>query len=192
MPGSERHQRSRLKQSLKELSRISPADLSRDNLSSRNLSFRAGLPYFERTLNLFRSLDRSNLSKVPSTYLGIVADHAERVLDQFGEIIRFTGDGIPNAHEVRNHMIAQVRECYRMIAQVRECYRELHDDVALLITHPPGQQEQATRAPWYAGALLAAVMFAIFTAGLATAYHYGLVGFAIQDVIDSIRQISHL
>jgi hypothetical protein len=182
MHAAEHGQRSRLKQALKELAHIKPQDLARNDLRSRNLSFHTGLPYFERTLKLFRSLAGGNLSKVPSTYLSIVADHAERTLTQLGEISRFTGEGLPNAHEVRNHLIAEVRDCYR----------ELHDDIALLIPHPPGQQEHPSRGPWYAGAMLGVTLFAIFAAGLAAAYHYGLIGFAVQDVMDSIRQVAHL
>jgi hypothetical protein len=180
MSGVERNHRSRLKQVLREIAQIKPEDLAREDLGP--LSFRSGLPYFERTLNLFRSLGSGNLSKVPSAYLNIVADHAERTLGQLGEIARFTGDGLTDASEVRNHLIAEVRDRYR----------ELHDDVALLVAHPPGQQERPLRGPWYAGAMLATAMFTIFAAGLATAYHYGLIGFAVQDVMDSLRQISHL
>ena len=40
--------------------------------------------------------------------------------------------------------------------------------------------------------MLAMATFAIFGAGLAVAYHYGLIAFAVQDVMDSIRQIAHL
>ena len=179
---AERDDRLRLKQALKELADIKPQHLTRGDLQSRNLSFHAGLPYFERTLNLFRSLAGGNLSRVPGTYLNIVADHAERTLSQLGEIARFTGEGLPNAHEIRN----------RLIAEVRDGYRELHDDIAFLIPRSPGQQEHPSKAPWYAGAMLALTMFAIFAAGLAAAYHYGLIGFAVQDVMDSFRQIVHL
>lgn len=182
MTGSEQSERSRLKASLKKLGKVRPADLVREELHPRNLSFRSGLPYFERTLGLFHGLGRGSLAKVPSAYVRIVADHAERALAQFEEILRFTGEGLVNPGEVRNHLIAEVRDYYR----------ELHDDVAILVTRPPGQQEHPTRAPWYMGMPLAALMLAMFAAGVTVAYHYGLLGYAAQEIVDSIHGIAHL
>lgn len=181
MAGSERSERARLKASLKKLEELKPAALARDDLHARNLSFRNGLPYFERTLGLFNGLRRGNLAKVPSAYVKIVADHAERALAQFGEILRFTGHELVNPFEVRNHLIAEVRDYYR----------ELHDDLSILITRPPGQQEHVARAPWFASASLAAVMLAMLAVGVAVAYHYGLLGFAAQDIMDSLHDIAH-
>jgi hypothetical protein len=182
MAGSERSERSRLKASLKELGQLRAAALVREDLHARNLSFRGGLPYFERTLGLFHGLGRGNLAKVPSAYVKIVADHAERALTQFEEILRFTGEGLVNPGEVRNHLIAEVRDYYR----------ELHDDVSILVTRPPGQQEHPARAPWYMGAPLAALMLAMFAAGVTAAYHYGLLCYAAQDILDSLHNIAHL
>ncbi len=182
MAGSEHSERSRLKASLRQLDKLRPADLVREDLHPRNLSFRGGLPYFKRTLGLFHGLGRGSLAKVPSAYVKIVADHAERALAQFEEIRRFSGEDLVNPDEVRNHLIAEVRDYYR----------ELHDDVAILVTRPPGQQEHPTRAPWYMGAPLAALMLAMFAAGVTAAYHYGLLGYAAQEIVDSIHQIAHL
>jgi hypothetical protein len=180
MAGSEGSERSRLKAGLRKLEQIKPAALAREDLESRNLGFRSGVPYFERTLGLFRALGRGNLAKVPSAYVKIVADHAERALAQFEEILRFTGEGLPNAFEVRSHLIAEVRDYYR----------ELHDDVSILITVAPGQHEHPTHAPWYVGAPLAVIMLAMFAAGVTVAYHYGLLTFAAQDIIDSLHSIA--
>lgn len=181
MAGSEHSERSRLKVGLRKLDQIKPAALVREDLEPRNLSFRGGLPYFERTLGLFRGLRKGNLTKVPSAYARIVADHAERALAQFEEVQRFTGEGLANPVEVRNHLIAEVRDYYR----------ELHDDLSILVTLPPGQQEHPTSAPWYAGAPLAVIMLLMFAAGVTAAYHYGLLGFAAQDIMDSLHDIAH-
>jgi hypothetical protein len=180
MADSERSTRSRLKAHLKELDKLNSATLARDDLQARNLSFRAGVPYFERTLALFRALGSGNLYKVPSAYLTIVADHAERVLAQFEEVLRFTGENLPNPGEVRNHLIAEVRDYYR----------QLHDDLSLLVTPPPGQQQHSAGAPSYMGAPLAVIMVLMFAAGVTAAYHYGLLGFAAQDLFDSIHAIA--
>jgi hypothetical protein len=180
MAGSERTERSRLKASLKKLHALKPADLVREDLQHRNLSFRSGLPYFQRTLGLFRGLGHGKLAKVPSAYLKIVADHAERSLAQLEEILRFTGEGLANPEDVRNHLIAEVRDYFR----------ELHDDVSILVTRPPGQLEHTPRPPWYEGAPLAMLLFAMFAAGVATAYHYGLLRFAAQDIMDSLHDVA--
>jgi hypothetical protein len=180
MAGSERTERSRLKASLKKLHALKPADLVREDLQHCNLSFRSGRPYFERTLGLFRGLGHGKLAEVPSAYLKIVADHAERSAAQFDEILRFTGEGLANPQDVRSHLIGEVRDYYR----------ELHDDLSILVTRPPGQLQRTTRAPWYVGAPLAMLLFAMFAAGVAAAYHYGLLGFAAQDIMDSLHDIA--
>src|ERR1700682_3742035 len=101
MPVSERTERSRLKASLKKLHALTPADLVREDLQHCKLSFRGGLPYLERTLGLFRGLGHGKLAKVPSAYLKIVADHAERSAAQFDEILRFTGEGLANPQDAQ-------------------------------------------------------------------------------------------
>jgi hypothetical protein len=161
MAGSERTERSRLKASLKQLHALKPADPVREDLQHRNLSFRSGLPYFERTLGLFRGLGHGKLAKVPSAYIKIVADHAERSLAQLEEILRFTGEELANPQEVRNHLIGAVRDYYR----------ELHDDLSILVIRPQGRLEHTPRPPWYVGAPLAILLFSMFAAGMAAAYH---------------------
>lgn len=117
---------------------------------------------------------------MPSAYLKVVADHAEQSLAQFEAILRFSGEGLANPQEVRNHLIGEVRDNYR----------KLHDDLSVLSTRPPGQPERTTRAPWYVGAPVAVLLFTIFAAGMAAAYHYGLLGYAAQDIMDSLRGVA--
>ncbi|HLK87813.1 MAG TPA: hypothetical protein VKT27_15020 [Candidatus Binataceae bacterium] len=181
MSSLERSARTRLKVNLERLSRIKASDLAREELRPRNLDFHAGLPYFERTLALFRALNRSGLAKVPSAYLELVAEHAEHAVNQFEEILRFTGDDLVDPFGVRTHLIAEVRDYYR----------QLHDDLSILIPPLPGQQQRTTVAPWYEGAPLAVAMFVIFAVGVAAAYRWGLIGFAAQDIVDSLRDIAH-
>lgn len=181
MADSERTERSRLKTSLKKLHALKPADLVREDLRHRGLSFHSGLPYFERTLGMFRArLWRGNLAKLPSTHLKIMADHAERSLAQFEEILRFSGEGLADPQEVRNHLIGEVRDNYR----------EFHDALSFLVIRPPGQPEHTARAPWYVSAPLAILLFAIFAAGMAAAYHYGLLDYAAQDIKDSLHRVA--
>jgi hypothetical protein len=181
MAGSERTERARLKASLGRLDQLKPAALVREDLHPRDLSFRSGLPYFEKTQWLFRELGRSDLARLSPAYVRVVADHAERALAQFDEILRFTGEDLPNPQEVRNHLIAEVRDHYR----------ELHDDLSILIAHAPGQQQHLTRAPWYAGMPLAAIMLAMVAAGVIVAYDYGLLDSAAQNIMYSLHDITH-
>jgi hypothetical protein len=184
MAGSERRERSRLKTSLKKLHALKPGDLAREDLRQRGLSFHSGLPYFERTLRMFRArLWRGNPARVPSAYLKIMADHAEQSLAQFEAILRFTGEGLANPQEVRNHLIGEVRDNYR----------KLHDDLSVLTTGPPGQLEHTTRAASYVGTPLAILLFTMFAAGVAVAYHYGLyglLGYAAQDIMDVLQHLA--
>jgi hypothetical protein len=55
MAGSERTKRSRLKTSLRKLQALKPTDLVHEDLRQCGLSFLSGLPYFERTLGMFRA-----------------------------------------------------------------------------------------------------------------------------------------
>ena len=184
MVGSERTERSRLKTTLRKLHSLKPGDLVREDLRQRGLSFHSGLPYFERTLGMFRArLWRGNPARVPSAYLKIMADHAEQSLAQFEAILRFSGEGLANPQEVRSHLIGEVRDNYR----------KLHDNLSVLTTRPPVQPEHATRAPSYAGASLAILLFAMFAAGVAVVYHYGLYGlldYAAQDIMDSLHHLA--
>jgi hypothetical protein len=40
------------------------------------------------------------------------------------------------------------------------------------------------------GAPVAVLLFTIFAAGMAAAYHYGLLGYAAQDIMDSLRGVA--
>ncbi len=102
-------------------------------------------------------------------------------MNQFEEILRFSGEDLVDPFGVRTHLIAEVRDYYR----------QLHDDLSILISPLPGQQQRTTVAPWYEGAPLAVAMFVIFAVGVAAAYRWGLLGFAAQDIVDSLRDIAH-
>ena len=184
MAGSERTERSRLKTSLKKLHALKPGDLLREDLRHRGLSFHSALPYFERMLGMFRArLWRGNPARVPSAYLKIMADHAEQSLAQFEAILRFSGEGLADPQEVRNHLIGEVRDNYK----------KLHDNLLILVTRRPSQLEHTTRAPSHVGAPLAILLFAMFAAGVAVAYHYGLyglLGYAAQDIMESLHHVA--
>jgi hypothetical protein len=54
----------RLSTALAELGRVKPSDFSREDELGRDLSFRARLSYFDRTLDLFHRLSRCDLGQV--------------------------------------------------------------------------------------------------------------------------------
>jgi hypothetical protein len=180
MASSARNERARLAAALKQLSAIRTADLARDDLRERDLSFRGGLAYFEKTLELFRQLERSNLRQIPSQYLKIVADHAERALAQFHEILRFSGEGVEDPAAVRSHLIGEVRDSYRNI----------HDDVALVVQRPLSELERSITAPWYAGMPLAALLLAVFAGCVWVAYRFTPAAQMAQDFMHMLRSLA--
>lgn len=180
MASSARNERARLSATLKKLGEIKLADLARDDLRERDLSFRGGLAYFEKTLDLFSQLERSNLRQIPSQYLRIVADHSEHALAQFEEILHFTGEGIDDPAAVRSHLIGEVRDSYRNI----------HDDVALVIQRPLSKLERPLTAPWYAGMPLAALLLAVFVGCMWVAYRYTAAAQLAEDFLHTLRSLA--
>lgn len=174
-----RRERARLNALLKRLTRLSAAELAREDLRDRGLSFHAGVPYFEKTLGLFRGLAQSDLRRVPSNYLKIVADHAEQALAQFDAILQFTGEAVEQPGQVRNHMIAEVRDFYRVI----------YDDVALVVTRSSSQLKHGVRAPWYAGMPLAALMLIVIVVLVGYAYRYTNLGYLAREFLDTLRDL---
>ncbi len=184
MPTSDRQHRSRLLATLKKLNRVRLNDLAREDLHSQtgpDLSFRKGLPYFEKTMGLFRALAHSNIKRVPSEYLRIVADHAERALAQFEEILHFTGEGIEDPDQVRNHLIGEVRDYYRI----------MHDDIGLIVTRSRSQRERVTSPPWYAGTPLALVLLLMVVMAFGVAYHYTNISYWAQSFMETLHELAH-
>src|ERR1700687_5212229 len=104
--------RERLNTCLDKLSKIKSTHLIREEELGPQLNFRAGMPFFERTLTLYRRIANTNLSRVPSEILDIVADHAEESLHQFEQIEAFTPAGIDRPEQIRNLLINDVRDSY--------------------------------------------------------------------------------
>jgi len=97
--------RERLDGCLDKLGKIRPTDLIREDTLGPQLNFRAGIPFFERTLTLYRQVAATNLSRVPSPILEIAANHAEQSLNQFEQIASFAPSGIDRPEQVRNLLI---------------------------------------------------------------------------------------
>jgi hypothetical protein len=69
-----RQTRERLNTCLAELGQIRRAALLGENVLAKNVSFRAGLPCFERTLELFHRFSRCDLDHVPLADLKNITD----------------------------------------------------------------------------------------------------------------------
>src|ERR1700746_4120005 len=114
-----RHKRQtheRLDDCLGELSQIRPGALLREDALRRNLSFRAGLPCFERTLDLFHRLSRCDLDHVPLADLKNITDDAANTVDRFRKILSFTGENVENPRDARDLLIDEVDASFPRIS----------------------------------------------------------------------------
>ncbi len=165
----ERLTRERLGIALARLAALKPKDLVHPPHSKT--SFRGGLPYFQRTLGLFHQLADENLREVPSEYLKIVADDAEQALNQFQEILKFSGENLQNPDKVRGELITEVRDAYR----------PMYEDIALIIKTPPEEVEHVPRV--WIGAMLAVGLAALIAAAAAFAFEYSFYSLFMDKVV---------
>jgi hypothetical protein len=180
MATSARSERARLNACLKKLAAIKLSDLAREDLGDRGLSFRGGLSYFQKTLGLFYDLQRSDLRRVRSSDLTILADHAERVLAQFEEILGFTGDGIEDPAAVRSHLIGEVRDSYGKI----------RDDVTLMARRPASETERGMEAPWYVGMPFALALLVALAGCAYVAYRFTPAMYFANNLLNSLRGLN--
>lgn len=109
----EETQRQSLAKILAELAVIKPDDLVREDVLGRDLGFASGLPYFQRTLRLFRDLAEANLDTVPFTRLQQLARVAEGAMTQFQQVKNFSLQQSPqNPTQVRDTLVQQIRDSF--------------------------------------------------------------------------------
>lgn len=109
----ENEQRQKLTAVLDELSNIKPQDLVREESLGRELNFKGGLPFFERTLKLFRDLKDSNIDTIPHGNLVNLFNCANQALQYFKQIQGFSLQQHPqNPTNVRDQLINQIRDSY--------------------------------------------------------------------------------
>jgi hypothetical protein len=125
------HTRERLDTCLAELNQKRPTVLLHEDVLGRNLSFRAGLPCFERTLELFHRLSRCYLDHVPLADLKNITDDAANTLDQFRKILNFTGDNVENPREARDLLIYDVDASFPRISA----------NFATVVSQPPRRRD---------------------------------------------------
>lgn len=109
----EQTQRKQLAETLSKLNDIKPEALARDDELGRALGFSKGIPFFRRTLALFRSLSEANLDTVPFSRLQRVSGSAAQALSLFDQIRSFSLEQNPqNPSASRDGLINQVRDSY--------------------------------------------------------------------------------
>lgn len=171
---SDKEIRDRLKTSLDQLVKLKSTQLIREDVVGPQLSFRVGIPFFERTLALYRQLANTDLSRVPSAYLEIAVNHAEESLNQFQQIEAFDPHGIDRPDQVRNLLVNEVRDAYAPI----------YEDLSVILVPGRGHGEKIPRP---SGPLPGILLVALIAGGLLVAYHYS----ALDGLISDLQNLAH-
>jgi hypothetical protein len=107
----EMQEREKLHSILDELATVNPEKLIRLDELGSTLSFEAGLPYFDRTLRLFRTLAESNLDNVPYSVLNRLSTQATEVKNQIDQVRSFSPTD-SNPVSTRDSIINSFRDNY--------------------------------------------------------------------------------
>ena len=167
--------RERLNTCLNKLSKIRSTDLIRESTLGA-LNFRAGIPFFERTLSLYRQIAGSNLSRVPSAILEIAVKHAEESLSQFEQIEAFNPVGMERPEQIRNLLINDVRDAHAAI----------YEDLCIILGPSRGQAEKLQRGPSRLPMITVLVLVLIVAV---LGYHYSLHGSVISYLVDRAHNL---
>jgi hypothetical protein len=170
---AEHETRERLGVCLMRLAAMKPRDLARPAHS--NVSFHSGLPYFERTLQLFRKVSDTNLREVPSEYLKIVADDAQETLVRLTHIQNFTGEGVEHPEQVRSEMLTDLRDSLPPI----------YEDLSVVIKEPLAELERV-KTPRY-GAMLLAVIAVVGIVTVASVLGYEEYSLFVDKILSAIH-----
>jgi hypothetical protein len=166
--------RERLKTSLDQLIKLKSTQLIREDVVGPQLSFRVGIPFFERTLALYRQLANTDLSRVPSNYLEIAANHAEESLNQFLQIEAFDPHGIDRPEQVRNLLVNEVRDAYAPV----------YEDLSVILAPSKGHGEKVPRPT---SPLFGFLVMALIAGSLIVSYHYS----ALDSLMGSLQSLAH-
>jgi hypothetical protein len=171
---TEQEIRDRLKASLDQLVKLKSTQLIREDVVGPQLSFRVGIPFFERTLALYRQLATTELSRVPSAYLEIAANHAEESLSQFQQIEAFDPHGMDRPDQVRNLLVNEVRDAHAAI----------YEDLSVILAPGKGHGE---KVPRQTGPLPGILLLALIGGALIVGYHYSM----LDGIIAILQNLGH-
>src|SRR3990172_77891 len=104
--------RGRLVATLNQLAAIKPENLVREEELGKGLSFRLGLPDFQRALELFNELTTFNLDLLPYNIINQLQKQAQDTLDIFSRIKSFSPGQVSNPATERNNLLRQISEQY--------------------------------------------------------------------------------
>ena len=173
--GFERQTRERLDACLVELNRIRPATLLREDILGRALDFRTGLPYFERTLELYHRLSRCDLDLVSLARLENITDDAESTVDQFRKILSFTGEDVENPGDARDLLIKDVRDSFERIST----------NLGIVLS-PLLEQHQESALPTSAAFM---VGLCILVSALAVVTYYSMHDGTVEKLLNAVHRV---
>jgi hypothetical protein len=171
---TEKEIRERLSTNLDKLGKIRPTDLIREDALGPQLSFRAGIPFFERTLTLYRQIARTDLSRRPSAILEIAADHTDESLNQFEQIQAFNPAGIDRPEQIRNLLINDVRDAHARI----------YEDLCILLAPSRAEMQKMPRGP---GRLVTVITLALVVVVAILGYRISF----FRSLISSLEDYVH-
>jgi hypothetical protein len=108
----EQQERDKLNATLNELYQLKAQDLVREETLGRDLSFSAGVPYFERLLKLYRDVHDNSLDGLSHGALSQLRTHAEQASTLFKQVVAFEVMKQPNPVQMRDNLIGQIRDAY--------------------------------------------------------------------------------
>jgi hypothetical protein len=98
---------------LEQLTEIDISSLVRKEELGTQMNFESGLPFFERTLRLYRELSRVDLSTCSYQSLSTLRDRARDTIAKFTQIREFTFAKFPtNSETHRDNFINAIRDSY--------------------------------------------------------------------------------
>ncbi len=166
-----RQARERLDACLAELNQIRPAALRREDVLGRDLGFRIGLAYFERTLELYHRLSHCDLDLVPLARLKNITNDAEDTVDQFRKILNFTGKDLQNPREARDLLIDDVKDSFERISP----------NVGIVVSQLPNRHHDFARST--SAALM--VGLCVLVSALAVVAYYSVNDRTVADKLRS-------
>jgi hypothetical protein len=170
---AEHETRERLGVCLMRLGAMKPHDLAHPPHSK--ISFRSGLPYFERSLGLFRKVGETNLREVPSEYLKIVADDAQETLARLTHIQNFTGEGVEHPEQVR----------IEMLTDLRDSLPPIYEDLSAIIKQPSAELERVNKPR--SGAMLVAAVAVMALVTMAAVLGYEEYRLFAEKILSAIH-----
>lgn len=95
-----------------KIASINPPDLVRRQELGAALSFEKGLPFFRRTLRLFRELSSADLSNVPHQPLQRLKQTIDNIANHLDAIEAFDPEEAANPADRRDSLVNQIRDSY--------------------------------------------------------------------------------